>query len=815
MMAIWLHASFAIAVPVTNDKVFIDNFVITKGSQMVVDLQLTNASLYTAFQCDVYLPEGLTCVVNEQNLPAVSMNPAYVQSHSVSGNIINDGVLRVVVISFGNVAFASEGAVVRITIQASADADGEKTIDVKNVRIVDVAQRIESVAPETQAAVKVVRAYLHATVIADNLTMVYGDEVPTLTYKTEGDGLDGLPQLTTTATSQSSVGVYPIKVEKGTVENPMTTYVDGELTIEKAPLTIIAGSYAIKQGEPMPTFEVTYIGFRNEDTEAVLTQKAKVECAATSNSAPDTYDIIVSGAEAQNYEPFYTKGILTITEADPVTVTAKSYTRQYGEANPTFEYESVGKALEGTPKIICEATETTVVGIYPIVVEKGTVKNYNDSYVNGTLTITKAPLTITANSYTIKQGEPLPAFELTYVGFKNSETDAVLTKKPTLSCAATSSSEIGTFDIRVGDAEAQNYDITSIANGTLTIEEVDPLDAAPLEWQMAEGWNWVSHNRKNALEPKALFSKNMVEMKSQTRGIIRDSRYGLVGNLTELLPTAAYKVRTTAADAEPCEIAGELFNIKNTPIELKKGWNWIGCPLYQAARIAVALKNLEPEEDDCIVGQEGLATYAEGGWKGDLTTLTPGRGYMYKSGKDNSFHYNASVEAKMRSDSNSKDIAEMAEEESIWTCNRHQYPNMMPVIAALRDGHTEVDMEHYSVAAFCGDECRGVGKVVNARVMMNVCGEGGEVITFKALDKKTGIIIDINADVVFTGDMLGTYTSPYQLQMDEEAMSIEEWTAEKMEKDNSDWYTLDGRKLNGSLLEKGVYIHQGKKVLVE
>ena len=43
------------------------------------------------------------------------------------------------------------------------------------------------------------------------------------------------------------------------------------------------------------------------------------------------------------------------------------------------------------------------------------------TYVNGTLTITKAPLTVTANSYTIEQGDPVPTFEATYSGFKNGE----------------------------------------------------------------------------------------------------------------------------------------------------------------------------------------------------------------------------------------------------------------------------------------------------------------------------------------------------------------------------------------------------------
>ena len=101
----------------------------------------------------------------------------------------------------------------------------------------------------------------------------------------------------------------------------------------------------------------------------------------------------------------------TFTIVDPVTVTAKSYSRQYGEANPAFEYTTSGATLSGTPAISCEATATSPVGGYDIVVSKGSVTNYNVTFVNGKLTVTKAPLTITAKSYTIKQGEALPTFE--------------------------------------------------------------------------------------------------------------------------------------------------------------------------------------------------------------------------------------------------------------------------------------------------------------------------------------------------------------------------------------------------------------------
>ena len=124
--------------------------------------------------------------------------------------------------------------------------------------------------------------------------------------------------------------------------------------------------------------------------------------------------------------------------------------------------------MECQPEFICEATSASSVATYTIIISKGDVANYNDTYVNGTLTITKAPLTVSGGMYTKKQGEAMPAFTVTYEGFKNGETEAVLMKAPTVVCEATEASAPGEYSVEVTGAEAQNYDITYV-NGKLTV----------------------------------------------------------------------------------------------------------------------------------------------------------------------------------------------------------------------------------------------------------------------------------------------------------------------------------------------------------
>ena len=154
--------------------------------------------------------------------------------------------------------------------------------------------------------------------------------------------------------------------------------------------------------------------------------------------------------------------ILKLSEA--TVVTANSYTREYGDANPTFEY-TAAVTLNGTPTITCAADESSAPGTYPITISQGTVTNTGLFFIDGTLTVTKAPLTITANSYTITEGDALPTFDAVYEGLKNSESESVV--NPVFSCTATDSNTPGTYPITV-TASSDNYDITTIA-GTLTI----------------------------------------------------------------------------------------------------------------------------------------------------------------------------------------------------------------------------------------------------------------------------------------------------------------------------------------------------------
>lgn len=304
---------------------------------------------------------------------------------------------------------------------------------------------------------------------AKSYSRQYGDENPVFEFETEGAALDGTPEIVCSAAINTPVGTYTIEVKQGSVKNYNVHFENGTLTVTKVPLTIFAGNYTKKQGDAMPVFKASYVGFKNGEDESVLRKQPAFSCEANETSAPADYAVTVSDAEAENYDISYEQGRLTVTDADAVVVRAKSYSRVYGDANPVFEFETEGTVLDGTPEIICSADKSSQVGSYTIEVRQGSIKNYNVHFENGSLAITKASLTISAGNYTKKQGDAMPEFKANYTGFKNGEDESVLTKRPTFETTATVESAPGEYPITVSGVEADNYEVKSYIAGTLTV----------------------------------------------------------------------------------------------------------------------------------------------------------------------------------------------------------------------------------------------------------------------------------------------------------------------------------------------------------
>ena len=168
----------------------------------------------------------------------------------------------------------------------------------------------------------------------------------------------------------------------------------------------------------------------------------------------------------------YQDGTLTITSV-ALTVTAEDKSRLYNTPNPTLTYiitDAAGEvvSVSGTAEIGTDAVISSPIGEYPIVVTQGTLDpNYTYTFVDGTLTINPAPLTVTADNKTRPYNTENPT--LTYV--ITDPTGAVVSVggEAAISTTAVISSPVGDYPITVTQGSLDsNYTYTFVP-GTLTI----------------------------------------------------------------------------------------------------------------------------------------------------------------------------------------------------------------------------------------------------------------------------------------------------------------------------------------------------------
>ena len=88
------------------------------------------------------------------------------------------------------------------------------------------------------------------------------------------------------------------------------------------------------------------------------------------------------------------------------------------------------------------------------------VDNYDITPTNGTFTINKAALTVTANSENITYGDDKPTFSVSYSGFVNNENESVLGGSLVLECGYVRYGNVGTYSITPIGLTSGNYAIT-------------------------------------------------------------------------------------------------------------------------------------------------------------------------------------------------------------------------------------------------------------------------------------------------------------------------------------------------------------------
>ena len=300
-----------------------------------------------------------------------------------------------------------------------------------------------------------------ATVTAVANSKEYGAAEPALVAV--GSGFLPGDSVTVTALRApgESAGAYLITAHASgaAVGNYDVAEVGATFTITKRAASVTANAKSKTYGDPNPVLDAIEVGVLPGDTLVYA-----VETTASAASGVGTYPISVTPGVNPNYSVTFTNALLTVG-ARPATVTAGSGTKVYGTANPVIAASGTG-FVPGDAIVL---TGTRVAGenvgsyVTSVAVSGAAAGNYSLTQVGGTLGITPAPATVTANGATKMYGDANPSLTAVAGGLVGGDT-----LNYTLQTTADTTSGIGAYPITVSLGANPNYAVTA-AGSTLTV----------------------------------------------------------------------------------------------------------------------------------------------------------------------------------------------------------------------------------------------------------------------------------------------------------------------------------------------------------
>lgn len=225
----------------------------------------------------------------------------------------------------------------------------------------------------------------------------------------------------------SNVGTYPITVEGLSSTNYEITYQPGTLTVAKKQLnyseiTLTGSETAIYDGEEhkfaingKPAYVQASIVYKNSNNETVTVPKDA-----------DTYTATFTVVANNNYEFLGTTPTKTLViSKKALTITAENKTITWSDAVPEYtvtysgfvtgENKDTESIFSGTLAFDCTYTAGSNAGTYDIVPRGLSAKNYEITFVNGTLTVSKITYNYSDLSWKIGNKTATPDSETGFV----------------------------------------------------------------------------------------------------------------------------------------------------------------------------------------------------------------------------------------------------------------------------------------------------------------------------------------------------------------------------------------------------------------
>jgi filamentous hemagglutinin family protein len=314
-----------------------------------------------------------------------------------------------------------------------------------------------------------------ATVTANSATLSYNGADQTVGGFTASGLVGGDTSAVLIGVSASltkkNAGTYTTSAS-GSDSNYNLRFVEGSLVIDKAALTVTGNSLRTTyNGANQTVSGFTVSGLQGGDTEGDLTS---ISAGGARGKNAGSYANAVTAGTETNYTVRTVNGSLDIAKAD-ATVTANSATLIYNGADQTVSgFTATGLAGGETSAVLTGVSASLTkknAGTYTTSAS-GSDSNYNLSFVDGSLVIDKAHLTVSANNSSKTYGDLNPALSTTLSGFVIGEdlgsSDVTGTGLASTSADQRTGAGAAIINASVGSLAANNYDFTTFTNGTLT-----------------------------------------------------------------------------------------------------------------------------------------------------------------------------------------------------------------------------------------------------------------------------------------------------------------------------------------------------------
>ncbi|WP_269684051.1 LamG-like jellyroll fold domain-containing protein [Flavobacterium lacustre] len=217
-----------------------------------------------------------------------------------------------------------------------------------------------------------------------------------------------------------------------------------------------------------------------------------------------------------------------------------------------------------------------------------------------------------------------------------------------------------------------------------------------------QGWTWTSFNvndsRFNNLNLLTtglnLSTSDLIQSNSPalfdsyqfySLGSTNNGWSGGISSSGGVSSTKMYKIKL--ATAQKLNIKGTPVDLNTWSFDLAQNWNWLPFIVTKNVPIGDALANLNANDGDFIKSQSLFAIYSSSiGWKGSLTYLKAGEGYMIKVASAQKFMYPEYLNQASNKMSNPNTGRIKGTDNEVLSNQYAQFPNTMSAIVKVPEG---------------------------------------------------------------------------------------------------------------------------------